>query len=145
MKPVKNKRVRFFCLSAGMIAAVAPISAAQTPQGRVIEILADHDSRYKMQGRKDPVITLKAGEQITLRITAVKARNRNRDGSIHGLTLLRAKDRKVVPDWDFLLKPGTQEFTVTAPTEAGEYVALCTVICSENHEGMMMKVVVVPE
>ena len=128
-----------------MIAALAPVSAAQTPQGRVIEILADHDSRYKMPGQKDPVITVKPGEQITLRITAVKAKNRNRDGSIHGFTLLRAKDRKPVPDWDFLLKPGTQEFTVTAPTEAGEYVALCTVICSENHEGMMMKVVVLPE
>src|SRR2546427_8194360 len=46
---------------------------------------------------------------ITLRITAKKAKNLNRDGSVHGFTLLRAKDRKPVPDWDFLLKPGIQE------------------------------------
>jgi heme/copper-type cytochrome/quinol oxidase subunit 2 len=58
--------------------------------------------------------------------------------------LLRAKDRSKVPDWDFLLKPGTQEFRLTAPAEPGEYVVVCTVICSEEHEGMHMKVVVVP-
>jgi heme/copper-type cytochrome/quinol oxidase subunit 2 len=111
-------------------------------QPRVIEILADHDSRYKIRDQKQPVITVKAGEQITLRITARKAKNLNRDGSIHGFSLLRAKDRKPVPEWDFMLKPGTQEFTLAAPNEAGEYVVICTVICS--HEGMMMRFVVLP-
>jgi len=113
-------------------------------QARVIEILADHDSRYKIQNQKQPVITVKAREQVTLRITARKAKNLNRDGSIHGFSLLRAKDRKPVPDWDFLLKPGTQDFTVAAPSEAGEYVVVCTVICSQDHEGMMMRFVVLP-
>ena len=117
--------------------------AAQTPP-RVIEVLADHDSRYKMTGQKQPIITVKAGEPITLRITAKKAKNVNRNGEIHGFTLLRAKDRSPVPDWDFLLKPGVQEFSLTAPTEPGEYVVICTVICSEGHEGMNMKFVVVP-
>ena len=114
------------------------------PQTRVIEILADHDSRYKIRDQKQPVITVKAGEQITLRITAKKAKNLNRDGSIHGFSLLYAKDRKPVPDWDFLLKPGTQEFTLAAPSEAGEYLVVCTVICSQDHEGMMMRFVVLP-
>lgn len=111
---------------------------------RVIEILADHDSRFKMDGQKRPVITVKAGEPILLRITAKKAKNVNRNGDIHGFTLLRAKDRSSVPDWDFLLKPGVQEFSVTAPSEAGEYIVVCTVICSEGHEGMNMKFVVMP-
>lgn len=44
------------------------------PAGRVIDILADHDSRYKMPGQKQPIITVKAGEPITLRITAKKAK-----------------------------------------------------------------------
>lgn len=114
------------------------------PATRVIEILADHDSRYKIEGQKQPVITAKAGETITLRITAKKANNVNRDGAIHGFTLLRAKDRTPVDGWDFLLKPGVQEFSVTAPTEAGEYVVVCTVICSQDHEGMNMKFVVLP-
>lgn len=114
------------------------------PLPRVIEILADHDSRYKIRDQKQPEITVKAGEQITLRITAKKAKNLNRDGSIHGFSLLHAKNRKPVPDWDFLLKPGTQEFTLAAPREAGEYLVVCTVICSQDHEGMIMRFVVLP-
>ena len=114
------------------------------PQPRIIEILADHDSRYKILDQKQPVITVKAGERITLRITAKKAKNLNRDGSIHGFSLLHAKDRKPVLDWDFLLKPGIQEFTLAAPSEAGEYLVVCTVICSQDHEGMMMRFVVLP-
>jgi heme/copper-type cytochrome/quinol oxidase subunit 2 len=116
---------------------------AQSP-GRVIEILADHDSRYKMEGQKQPVITVKSGEPITLRITAKKAKNVNRNGDIHGFTLLRAKDHAPVPEWDFLLKPGVQEFTLAAPSEPGEYVVVCTVVCSQDHEGMSMKFVVLP-
>jgi heme/copper-type cytochrome/quinol oxidase subunit 2 len=113
-------------------------------QPRVIEVVADHDSRYKIAGQKQPVIAVKAGEPITLRITANKAKSRNRDGSIHGFTLLRAKDRQPVDGWDLLLKPGTQEFTLTAPNEAGEYVVICTVICSHDHEQMNMKLLVEP-
>lgn len=90
------------------------------------------------------MITAKAGEKITLRITAVKAKNHNRDGSIHGFTLLRASDRKPVEGWDLLLKPGTQEFTLTAPSESGEYVVICTVICSQDHEGMNIRFLVEP-
>ena len=111
---------------------------------RVIEVLADHDSRYKMQGIKTPEITANAGELLTLRITAKKAKHQNREGSIHGFTLLRAKDRKPVPGWDFQLTPGTQEFSVTAPEAPGEYLVICTVICSDDHEGMTMKFVVLP-
>jgi heme/copper-type cytochrome/quinol oxidase subunit 2 len=143
-------RWREAAIQMRLLAAMAAFSTscpwAQTaqPQGRMIEILADHDSRYKIQNQKQPVITVKAGEQITLRITARKAKNLNRDGSIHGFSLLRAKDRKPVPEWDFLLKPGTQEFTVAAPSEPGEYIVVCTVICSQDHEGMTMRFVVVP-
>jgi len=114
------------------------------PTERPIEILADRDSRYKIEGQKRPVVTVRAGERITLRITAKKAKNLNRDGSAHGFTLLRAKDRKPVPDWDFLLKSGIQEFTAAAPSEPGEYLVVCTVICSQDHEGMSMRLVVLP-
>jgi heme/copper-type cytochrome/quinol oxidase subunit 2 len=120
---------------------------AQTPQVQTanpIEILADHDSRYKIAGMKEPVITVHAGQQVTLRITAVKAKDHARDGSIHGFSLLRAKDRSRVPGWDFLLKPGAQEFMLNAPVEPGEYVVVCTVICSADHEGMHMRFVVLP-
>lgn len=136
-------------IHGGLLAWLAVASVhcqAQNPPrpSRVIEILADHDSRYKIQGQKQPSITVKAGELITLHITAKKAKNLNRDGSIHGFSLLRAKDRQPVPDWDFLLKPGTQEFTLAAPSEPGEYIVVCTVICSQDHEGMNMRFVVLP-
>jgi heme/copper-type cytochrome/quinol oxidase subunit 2 len=131
----------------GVAIAVCVLGWAPTPvfgQVRVIEILADKDSRYKIAGEKTPEICVKAGEQVLLRITARKGKSWNRDGSIHGFSLLRAKDRSRVPDWDLLLKPGTQEFAMTAPQEPGEYVVVCTVICSEDHEGMFMKFVVTP-
>ena len=113
-------------------------------QGRVIEITADSDSRYKIAGQRMPEITVKAGEKFVLRVTAHKAKTWNRDGSIHGFTLLRAKDRTRVEGWDLLFKPGKQEFLLTAPTEPGEYEVVCTVICSEDHEGMHMKFTVLP-
>jgi len=113
-------------------------------QARVIELTADRDSRYKIAGMRVPEITVKAGEQIVLRVTARRGKSWNRDGSIHGFSLLRAKDRTKVDGWDLLFKPGTQEFVMTAPTEPGEYVAVCTVICSEEHEGMHMKFTVLP-
>ena len=110
----------------------------------VIEVLADKDSRYKIAGEKQAEISVRAGELILLRITARKGKSWNRDGSIHGFSLLRAGDRSKVPGWDLLLRPGAQEFSLNAPTEPGEYVVVCTVVCSEDHEGMNMKFVVVP-
>ena len=146
-EPKKEKpRKRFAHLLAFVVGACfcVPLMTGGQTAPRLIEIVADHDSRYKMPGQKQAMITAKAGEALMLRITAIKAKNHNRDGSIHGFTLLRASDRKPVAGWDFLLKPGTQEFTLTAPSEAGEYVVVCTVICSENHEQMNMKFMVEP-
>lgn len=129
---------------AAILALALVPQAVRCQSPRVIEVLADHDSRYKIAGQKDPVITVHAGEPITLRITAVKAKDRNRNGAVHGFALLRAKDRSRVPGWDLELKPGTHEFAMTAPTDPGEYVVVCTVICSADHEGMHMKFVVLP-
>jgi heme/copper-type cytochrome/quinol oxidase subunit 2 len=126
-------------------AAVLALSLSRAhAQAHVIELTADHDSRYKIAGMKAPEITVKAGEQVLLRVTANRGKSWNRDGSIHGFTLLRAKDRTRVEGWDLLFKPGKQEFTLTAPVEPGEYEVVCTVICSEDHEGMHMKFTVLP-
>lgn len=148
MTPLQRKLDKL--IGVPLIAAIAVVlyfpglRQSGTPAPQVIEVLADHDSRYKIAGMKQPEITVQAGEPLLLRITAKKAQNRNREGSIHGFSLLRAKDRKLVPGWDFQLVPGTQDFSVTAPQEPGEYVVVCTVICSEDHEGMTMKFVVSP-
>jgi heme/copper-type cytochrome/quinol oxidase subunit 2 len=135
------RRISVGIMAAWVLFAGLPHANAQT---RVIEFTADSDSRYKMAGQRVPSITVKAGEQVLLRVTANRGKTWNRDGSIHGFTLLRAKDRTRVEGWDLLFKPGKQEFLMTAPTEPGEYEVVCTVICSEDHEGMHMKFTVLP-
>jgi heme/copper-type cytochrome/quinol oxidase subunit 2 len=127
-------------LLAAAILGIAPASA----QVHVIELVADKDSRYKNPDGSKPEITLRAGEQVLLRVSARKAKTWNRDGSIHGFTLLRAGDRSKVEGWNLLLRPGQQEFQLIAPAEAGEYLVMCTVICSEYHEGMTLRLLVVP-
>ena len=114
------------------------------PCVRVIEVLADKDSHFKIAGQGRPEITVKAGEPLLLRIEARKSKTWNRDGAVHGFTLLRVKDRAKVPGWDLELQPGMQEFRLTAPSEPGRYEVLCTVICSGDHEGMRMKFLVLP-
>ena len=137
---------RQLALAIAAFTLYCPVLRGQAPsQSHVIEVIADHDSRYKMDGKSTPTITVTAGEKIRLRVTAIRAKNRNKDGSIHGFSLLRPKDHKPVPGWELLFKPGTQEFDLTAPEEPGEYQVVCTVICSENHEGMTMKFFVEPK
>jgi heme/copper-type cytochrome/quinol oxidase subunit 2 len=138
-------RKRFTQLSILAILAIFLVSSIPSfAQARVIEVLADKDSHFKISGMSHPEITVKAGEPLLLRINARKGKTMNRDGTVHGFTLLRAKDHRKVTGWDLELKPGMHEFSLTAPSEPGEYEVLCTVICSEEHEGMRMKFVVLP-
>jgi heme/copper-type cytochrome/quinol oxidase subunit 2 len=128
-------------VAASALLFVMPRASAQA---HIIEVTADSDSRYKIAGERTPEITVKAGEQVLLRVTAHRGKSWNRDGSIHGFSLLRSKDRTKVDGWDLLFKPGKQEFLLNAPNEPGEYEVVCTVICSEDHEGMHMKFTVLP-
>jgi heme/copper-type cytochrome/quinol oxidase subunit 2 len=138
----RNRFTQLWILA--IFAAFFLSSPASFAQVRVIEVLADKDSHFKMAGMSRPEITVKAGEPLLLRINARKGKTMNRDGTVHGFTLLRAKDHSKVNGWNLELKPGTHEFSLTAPSEPGEYEVLCTVICSEEHEGMRMKFVVLP-
>jgi heme/copper-type cytochrome/quinol oxidase subunit 2 len=137
-------RIRRMLMCAAAVTAVVAAVPSADAQARVIEVTADSDSRYKIAGQRVPEITAKAGEQILLRVTAHRGKSWNRDGSIHGFSLLRAKDRTRVEGWDLLFKPGKQEFLLTVPNEPGSYEVVCTVICSEDHEGMHMKFTVLP-
>ena len=129
-------------LAAFLLLGSIPQCAAQNSI-RVVEILADKDSRYKIGRQASPTLTFKAGEEVQFRITAKKAKTRNRNGSIHGFALIRKKDGAKFADWDLELKPGTQEFILKVPSEPGEYEIVCTVICSDGHEDMHMKVIVI--
>lgn len=141
MKQPPRKQILLLAL---VVPAFLLVCAPVFAQSKVVEVLADKDSRFKLRGQKHGEITLKAGEPVVLRIEARKGKTWSRDGAIHGFTLLHAKSRAKVPGWDFELMPGMQEFSVTAPSEPGEYEVLCTVICSDDHETMNMRLIVVP-
>ena len=126
------------CLVGAALLAGAQATSS-TP--RVIELTADKDSRYRQGGKVAPVIEVFPGERLTLHITATRAKQVARDGSVHGLALLD-KDENAVPGWRFYLRPGVQDLTVTAPLRPGRYTAVCIVICSDMHEGMGFTLVV---
>jgi heme/copper-type cytochrome/quinol oxidase subunit 2 len=139
--PTGVRRMLVWIVAASALLVAMPRASAQA---HIIELMADSDSRYKIAGQRTPEITVKAGEQVLLRVTAHRGKSWNRDGSIHGFSLLRSKDRTKVDGWDLLFKPGKQEFLLTVPNEPGDYEVVCTVICSEDHEGMHMKFTVLP-
>lgn len=107
---------------------------------RVIDITADKDNRFKVPGQKKAFITVRANEVIRLRITSRKGTEWDKDGAVHSFTIKELKDQ----GWDLRLKEGTQEFTLVAPAEPGEYVAECAVKCGEGHDDMRMKLIVTP-
>jgi len=144
--PIVRHRVTFkisVLITAALLLAGSSMQFAAQSEIRVIELLADKDSRFKIDRKASPTLTLKAGEEVKFRITAKKAKTQNRSGSIHGFALIRKKDGAKFPDWDLELKPGTQEFVLKVPNQPGEYQIVCTVICSEGHEDMHMKVIVI--
>jgi hypothetical protein len=126
------------CLMGWTLLSSGQVSS---PTPRVIELTADKDSKYRLGDKVAPTIEVSAGEHLILRITAVRARQVARDGSVHGLALLD-KDENVVPGWRFYLHPGVQELEVTAPQQPGPYTAVCIVICSDMHEDMGFTLVV---
>lgn len=128
---------RFQSVIVACLVGAALLAGAQgtASDPRVIELTADKDSRYRQDGKVAPTIEASPGEHLTLRITATRAKQVARDGSVHGLALLD-KDENAVPGWRFYLHPGVQELAVTAPLSPGRYMAVCIVICSDMHEGM---------
>jgi hypothetical protein len=137
---------RFQIAIVGCVVGAALLASGQvsTSATRVIELSADKDSRYRQDGKVSPTIEASPGEHLILRITATRAKQVARDGSVHGLALLD-KNENAVPGWRFYLHPGAQELAVAAPEKPGRYKAVCTVICSDMHEGMGFTLVVSPK
>lgn len=122
----------------GGVAIPARLASATSPH--VIKVTADRDNKFKVPGLKQPVLTLKAKEVVLLRITAHKGTEWAPDGAVHSFTVKELKDQ----GWDLRLKEGTQDFTLVAPAEPGEYVIECTVKCGDGHDDMKMKLIVTP-
>ena len=118
------------------IVVISPYTFAQGP--RVVEITADKTNTFKVAGQKQPVITAKAKEVLRLRVTTRKGNEWDADGTAHSITIKELKDQ----GWDLKMKEGTKDFTVIAPSKAGEYKIECTVKCGKGHDDMAMKLVV---
>jgi len=123
-----------------LLADISLWSAPAADAPRIIRVTATKNARFQVAGQKEPVISLKAGEVIQLRITAEKGEEWARDGAVHSFTIPALKDQ----GWDLRLKEGTQEFTLAAPEKPGEYPVECQVMCGKGHMDMRMKVVVTP-
>ena len=124
-----------------VLAVLSGEVAGPSQPPRMVNLVADHNSTFRVDGPNSSELDLVAGEPITLHVEAHKAKSMNRDGSVHGLVLLDSH-RKPVPGWELMFKPGVQEMQLTAPTQPGIYEAVCTVICSTEHERMKLLVVV---
>lgn len=109
---------------------------AQAP--KTYEIIADKDATFKVPGQKKPVITVKAGQVIKLKVTGVKGSEWAKDGSVHSITINALKDQ----GWDVPVKEGANEYTLVAPSAPGEYTIECSVKCGNGHDDMKMKLVV---
>jgi heme/copper-type cytochrome/quinol oxidase subunit 2 len=113
-------------------------SADATASRRVIEVIADKDNRFKLPGENKPILNVKPGEQIVLRITSRFGGEQARDGAQHSFVVKKLRDQ----GWDIRLKEGTRDYALTAPQQQGEYLIECTVKCGRGHDDMNMKLVV---
>src|SRR5215471_6121446 len=116
MRTIKIGTITMLFL-AGTICA-----ATRAADSRVIEVVADKDNTFKVAGQNKAVIALKPGEKIVLRITSHFGGEQARDGSVHSFVVKKLRDQ----GWDIRLKEGTQDFTIVAPQEQGDYLIECT-------------------
>ena len=132
---------RAMVITACWLNGAVPASwAAGSGAGRVVELIADKDNRFKLPGGQQGPLTLKAGEVVTFRVTSYFGGEKAKDGAVHSFVVRNLRDKD--PAWSVRLKEGVQEFTVTAP-KAGNYLIECTVECGPNHDNMNLKMVVV--
>ena len=122
------------------MSVVAFPMAARAGEDKVWEVVATKDQTFVVKGEKKPVITVKAGQKVHLKITAQKATEMAKDGSVHSFTIKQLADK----GWNIRLKAGTEDYTLTAPSKPGEYVIECAVKCGPGHADQRMKLIVTP-
>ncbi len=105
----------------------------------VIEIIAGNDG-FQVPGNKKPEITVRANSVVRLRITAEQGEPGRKGKAVHTFTIKKLIDQ----GWHLILKEGTHEFMLTAPSQPGKYRVECMVFCGEIHQDMSMTMTVVP-
>jgi cytochrome c oxidase subunit 2 len=117
-------RTRHLILTAALLASarIAGSSLEQTPEPRVIEVVA---KRFAFEPAE---ITVTVGERVTLAV-------RSADG-VHGLEIKKFKVKKDIPRGT---TPVTIEFTAS---EVGQFPILCSEYCGDGHDEMKGMLVV---
>ena len=121
-----------------VILVLSPVVTVRGDQP-VIEIIAGNDG-FKVPGKKKPEIMVKANSVVRLQITVEQGEARRKDQVVHTFTIKKLIDQ----GWHLILKEGTHEFTLTAPSQAGKYRVECMAYCGEIHQDMSMIMTVVP-
>ena len=133
-----KNRIFIVGLSTLVVLLLSPFATVLGDQP-AIEIIAGADG-FKVPGKKKPEITVKANSVVRLRITAEKGEDWRKDGVVHTFTIKKLKEQ----GWDLMLKEGTQEFTLRAPSQPGKYRVVCKVYCGAIHQDMVMTMIVIP-
>jgi hypothetical protein len=125
-----------------ILALAGCVCHAQETAGaeRKIEIVADHDYRFKLPDQKQQILRLKANEPLLLLVTAHAGEEMAQDGAVHSLVIRSQRSQ----GWDIRLKEGQQALHLRAPAKPGNYLIECTVRCGGGHDNMKLKVVVEP-
>lgn len=133
-----GKTLSTITLAGAFIAISAFSVAAGQDSPRVIEVIADKNNTFKVPGEKKPIITVKPGEKIVLKITSYFGGEKASDGAQHSFVVKKLRDQ----GWDLRLWEGTKEYPLVAPQQTGEYLIECTVKCGRGHDDMNMKLIV---
>ena len=133
-----KNRIFIVGLSTLVVLLLSPFATVLGDQP-AIEIIAGADG-FKVPGKKKPEITVKANSIVRLRLTAEKGEDWRKDGVVHTFTIKKLKEQ----GWDLMLKEGTQEFTLRAPSQPGKYRVVCKVYCGAIHQDMVMTMIVIP-
>jgi cytochrome c oxidase subunit 2 len=114
---MRRSVILIIALIAGSLGAAAVRLHAQEPAAREIAISA---KRFEFTPNQ---LTLKRGEPVTLRVSAL-----DRD---HGFY---QKDLKI----DLELSPDHESVVTITPEKAGRFVAICDHFCGSGHGNMKM-------
>ncbi len=135
---ISRNRAFLIVLFTLVILVLSPVVTVRGDQ-QVIEIIAGNDG-FKVPGKKKPEITVKANSVVQLRIKAEKGEAWRKDRVVHTFTIKELIDQ----GWHLILKEGTHEFTLTAPSQPGKYRVECMAYCGEIHQDMFMIMTVAP-
>ena len=125
-------------LAGVFLSGVGVAADSISSQPRVIQVTADKDNLFKVPGQSKPIIVMRPGEKVILRITSHFGGEKAKDDAVHSFVIKKLRDQ----GWDVRLKEGTEDFPLVAPEESGEYKIECTVKCGRGHDDINMKLIV---